>query len=152
MSDNIEITFNVYECSEFHSFGKAYTNIDNVEKAVMILGTIENKSYVPGISINLHNKDYEDFMDVEYDILSGKHIDLDMLEYYPEITGNVEAIVQIDTLLKMLPEARVDGSLDKWKSKEVEEQIKKKPLIAYANITEAVVNKGVKLKKCNMRR
>lgn len=142
MSDNVEISFNVYECSEFHTFGKAYTNIENVEKAVMVFSSIEDKSSVPGISINIHNKDYEEFMDVEYDIISGKRIDLDMLDYYPEVTSNAEAIVSIDTLLKMLPDAKINGSLDKWINDEVKELMKKKSVVTYANITDAVGNMG----------
>ena len=48
------------------------------------------------------------------DIVSGKVIDLEILEYYPEITGNQKALEVISELISQFPDAEVRGSLDKW--------------------------------------
>ena len=48
------------------------------------------------------------------DIVSGKTVDLEMLEYYPEITGNQKALAVISELVEKFPEAEVRGSLEQW--------------------------------------
>ena len=48
------------------------------------------------------------------DVVSGRTIDLEMLEYYPEITGNKKALAVISELMEKLPEMEVHGSLGQW--------------------------------------
>ncbi|MCI9282553.1 MAG: hypothetical protein HFG56_04595 [Lachnospiraceae bacterium] len=52
------------------------------------------------------------------DILSGNRIDLDILEYIPDIKGNLQAMEIITELVAKLPEMEIDGHL----SEEMEEQ------------------------------
>ena len=42
----------------------------------------------------------------EMDVVVGKHMDLDMLHYYPDITENEKAMDMIKELHKKLPELR----------------------------------------------
>ena len=45
------------------------------------------------------------------DILSGNRIDLDILEYIPDIKGNPQAMVMIAELVVKLPEMEIDGNM-----------------------------------------
>ncbi len=89
-----EVTLTVAECGEFHSMGEFYENIPTVEEAVAIWKQIppERMNGIPAIGINIHTPGTEVFEDVGIDILSGKRIDLDILEFIPDIkkqpTGN----------------------------------------------------------------
>ena len=47
------------------------------------------------------------------DILSGKRIDLDILEYVPDIKGNPQAMEVVAELVANLPEMEIDGSMSK---------------------------------------
>ena len=50
------------------------------------------------------------------DILSGKVIDLEILDYVPDITDNPKAIEVIAELVDKLPDIEVRGSLEKWQA------------------------------------
>ncbi len=55
---------------------------------------------------------YEEvFEDVGMDILSGNRIDLDILEYIPDIKGNLQAMEIITELVAKMPEMEIDGHL-----------------------------------------
>ena len=45
------------------------------------------------------------------DILSGKRIDLDILEYIPDIKGNPQAMEVVAELVAKLPEMEIDGHM-----------------------------------------
>lgn len=49
------------------------------------------------------------------DILSGKVIDLEVLDYVPDITDEPKAIEVIAELIDKLPDIEVRGSLEKWR-------------------------------------
>ena len=50
------------------------------------------------------------------DILSGKVIDLEVLDYVPDITDDPKAIEVIAELIDKLPDIEVRGSLEKWQA------------------------------------
>ena len=108
-----EVTLTVAECGEFHNFGEFYENIPTVDEAVAIWKQIppERMNGIPAIGINLHTPGAEAFEDVEIDILSGKRIDLDILEYIPEIKDSPQAMEVIAELVAKLPEMEIDGNM-----------------------------------------
>ena len=108
-----EVTLTVAECGEFHNLGEFYENIPTVEEAVAIWKQIppERMNGIPAIGINIHTPGTEVFEDVGMDILSGNRIDLDILEYIPDIKGNPQAMEMITELVAKLPEMEIDGNM-----------------------------------------
>ncbi|NBI93117.1 DUF4316 domain-containing protein [Lachnospiraceae bacterium] len=108
-----EVTLTVAECGEFHNLGEFYENIPTVEEAVAIWKQIppERMNGIPAIGIHIHTPGTEAFEDVGIDILSGKRIDLDILEYIPDIKGNPQAMEMITELVAKLPEMEIDGNM-----------------------------------------
>ena len=108
-----EVTLTVAECGEFHNLGEFYENIPTVEEAVAIWKQIppERMNGIPAIGINIHTPGTEAFEDVGIDILTGKRIDLDILEYIPDIKGNPQAMEVIAELVAKLPEMEIDGRM-----------------------------------------
>ena len=108
-----EVTLTVAECGEFHNLGEFYENIPTVEEAVAIWKQIppERMNGIPAIGVNIHTPGTEAFEDVGIDILTGKRIDLDILEYIPDIKGNPQAMEVIAELAAKLPEMEIDGRM-----------------------------------------
>ena len=108
-----EVTLTVAECGEFHNLGEFYENIPTVEEAVAIWKQIppERMNGIPAIGIHIHTPGTEAFEDVGMDILSGNRIDLDILEYIPDIKGNPQAMEMIAELVAKLPEMEIDGNM-----------------------------------------
>ena len=108
-----EITLTVAECGEFHNLGDFYENIPTVDEAVAIWKQIppERLHGIPAIGINIHIPGTEAIEDVGIDILSGKRIDLDILEYIPEIKDSPQAMEVIAELAAKLPEMEIDGNM-----------------------------------------
>ncbi|RKJ18714.1 DUF3849 domain-containing protein [bacterium D16-50] len=108
-----EVTLTVAECGEFHNLGEFYENIPTVEDAVAIWKQIppERIHGIPAIGVNIHTPGTDAFEDVGIDILSGKRIDLDILEYIPDIKGNPQAMEVIAELVAKLPEMEIDGRM-----------------------------------------
>ena len=107
------LTFTVAECGEYHSLGKNYEGIQTSEEAVKLYQRIppERMNGIPAIGINIHTPGTEAFEDVEIDILSGKRIDLDILEYIPEIKDSPQAMEVIAELAAKFPEMEIDGNM-----------------------------------------
>ena len=112
------VTLTVAECGEFHSLGEFHENIAGVEEAIAVWKSIqpERMSGIPSIGINIHTEGTERYEDVEMDILSGKVIDLEVLDYVPDITDDPKAIEIIAELIDKLPDIEVRGSLEKWQA------------------------------------
>ncbi len=112
-----EVTLTVAECGEFHNIGEFYENIPTVGEAVAIWEQIppERMNGVPAIGINIHTPGTEAFEDVGIDVLSGKRIDLAVLEYIPEIKGNPQAMEVVAELvakaMPLMPEMEIDGHM-----------------------------------------
>ena len=119
------VTLTVAECGEFHSLGEFHENIASVEEAIAVWKSIppERMNGIPSISINIHTEGTERYEDVEMDILSGKVIDLEVLDYVPDITDDPKAIEVIEELIDKLPDIEVRGSLEKWQAAILASQI-----------------------------
>ena len=109
-----EVTLTVAECGEFHSFGEFHENIATVEEAIAIWKQIPSER-IPAIGINIHTPGTEAFEDVEANILSGKRIDLDILEFISDIKGSPQAMEVIAELvakaMPLMPEMEIDGHM-----------------------------------------
>lgn len=112
------VTLTVAECGEFHSLGEFHENIASVEEAIAVWKSIppERMNGIPSIGINIHTEGTEHYEDVEMDIISGKVIDLEVLDYVPDITDDPKAIEVIAELIDKLPDIEVRGSLEKWQA------------------------------------
>lgn len=119
------VTLTVAECGEFHNLGEYHEGIQSVEEALAIYKQIppERMHGVPSIGINIHTEGTESYQDTEIDILSGKIIDLEILDYIPDITGNSKAIEMIAELVEKMPDVEVRGSLEKWQAALLAEEI-----------------------------
>lgn len=119
------VTLTVAECGEFHSLGEFHENIASVEEAIAVWKSIppERMNGIPSIGINIHTEGTERYEDVEMDILSGKVIDLEVLDYVPDITDDPKAIEVIAELIDKLPDIEVCGSLEKWQAAILASQI-----------------------------
>ena len=119
------VTLTVAECGEFHSLGEFHENIASVEEAIAVWKSIppERMNGIPSIDINIHTEGTERYEDVEMDILSGKVIDLEVLDYVPDITDDPKAIEVIAELIDKLPDIEVRGSLEKWQAAILASQI-----------------------------
>ena len=108
---DVEVTLTVAECSEFHNLGDFYENIPTVDEAIAIWKQIPpgRMNGIPAIGINVHVPGTEDFEDSGIDILSGKSIDLEMLDYIPKIKNNLQAMEVIAELVAKLPDMEIDG-------------------------------------------
>ena len=108
-----EVTLTVAECGEFHNLGEFYENIPTVDEAVAIWKQIppERMNGIPAIGISIHKPGDEPYQDAEMDILSGRRIDLETLEYIPEIKDNPQAMEVIAQLVAKLPDMEIDGKM-----------------------------------------
>ena len=110
-----EVTLTVAECGEYHNLGEFYENIPSVEEAVAIWKQIppERMNGIPAIGIHLHTLGTEPIEDTGIDILSGGRIDLEVLEYIPEIKGSPQAMEVIAELvakvMPLIPDMEIDG-------------------------------------------
>ena len=106
-----EVTLTVAECGEFHSLGEFYENIPTVEEAVAIWKQIppERMNGIPAIGINIHEPGAEPFGDVEADLVSGKRIDLEILDHIPDMKNNPKVMELAAQLVAELPDMEIDG-------------------------------------------
>ena len=109
--EKAEVTLTVSECGEFHNLGECYENIPTVDEAIAIWKQIpsERMNGIPSIGINIIERGAEPFEDYEIDVLSGKRIDLGVLDYVPDIKNNPQAMEVITELVAKLPDMEIDG-------------------------------------------
>ena len=127
-----EVTLTVAECGEFHTMGEFYENIPTVDEAVAIWKQIppDRMNGIPAIGINIHTPGTEAFEDVEADILSGNRIDLDILEFIPDIKDSPQAMEVIAELVAKLPEMEIDGHMgEELEAKVWEKRIDRKSVV-----------------------
>lgn len=116
------VSFTVAECSEFHNMGEFHENIATVKEAMEIFEKIppERMSAIPAVGIRVADKENPQQV-TEMDVIVGNHIDLQLLEYIPEIAENKAAQFAIAEMLHAMPEATIYG--------EVPEEIQKNVLV-----------------------
>lgn len=111
--EKAEVTLTVSECGEFHNLGECYENIPTVDEAISIWKQIpsERMNGIPAIGINIRGRGAEPFEDYEIDVLSGKRIDLGVLDYVLDIKNNPQAMEVITELVAKLPDMEIDGMM-----------------------------------------
>ncbi len=107
-----KITLKVKECSEFETLGECHENIESVSEAVRLWKKIPaNRMHgIKSIAVVLESP--RNIMDgSELDILVGKHFDLEVLHYVPDILEDKQAQETIKELVKSFPDLEVRGSI-----------------------------------------
>lgn len=109
----VEITLTVAECGEFHNMGEFYENIPTVEEAIALFEKIppERMNGIPAIGINLHRAGEDVENDIAIDIAGTKSIDLEVLQYVPDIANEPKAMEVVAELIAKLPDREIDGNL-----------------------------------------
>ena len=82
-----EVTFTVAECGEFPTLGKCYEGIKMADEAIEIWQRVQKKNLntVPRLGIHVHIPGQEDYMDGQMDLVSGRTIDVSVLDYIPSM-------------------------------------------------------------------
>lgn len=85
--ETVHITFTVAECGEFHTMGEFHEGIETIEEAMQIYNAIDPSRMhgIPSIGVNMHIDGTEEWEDEEADIVRGNCIDVDFLNYIPEL-------------------------------------------------------------------
>ena len=109
----VEITLTVAECGEFHNMGELYENIPTVDEAIALFEKIppERMNGIPAIGINLHRAGEDAENDIAIDLVGTKSIDLDVLQYVPDIANEPKAMEVVAELIAKLPDREIDGNL-----------------------------------------
>ncbi len=104
-----KVTLSVYECSEFHTMGEIYENIQSVDEAISIWNSIPS-SRINGIK-SIAVVVGEGIDSTEYEAIVGKTMDLEMLHYYSDITKNQKAMSMITELKEKVDGIDVIGNI-----------------------------------------
>ena len=85
--ETVHITFTVAECGEFHTMGEFHEGIETIEEAMKLYNAIDPSRMhgIPSIGVNMHVEGTEEWEDEEADIVRGNCIDVDFLNYTPEL-------------------------------------------------------------------
>ena len=116
------VSFTVAECSEFHNMGEFHENIATVKEVMEIFEKIppERMSAIPAVGIRVADAENPEQV-AEMDVIVGNHIDLQLLEYIPEIAENKAAQFAVAEMIHAMPDATIYGN--------VPEEIQKKVLV-----------------------
>ena len=108
-----EVTFTVAECGEFHTMGNYYEGIKTADEAVEIWQKVQSKNLntVPGLGIHVHIPGEEDYMDGQIDLVSGKTIDVGILEYIPSMRKEPCVMERVAELIHRLPDYEIIGDI-----------------------------------------
>lgn len=106
------VSFTVAECSEFHNMGELYENILTMKEAIGLFQQIppERMHGIPAIGIRVTDPINSELF-TEIDIVTGKVIDLEVLEYVPEIANNKAAQYAIAEMLHAFSGAEIRGEI-----------------------------------------
>ena len=107
--ETVHITFTVAECGEFHNMGEYHEGIETIEKAMKLYNAIDPSRMqgIPSIGVNMHIEGTEEWEDEQADIVSGKRIDVDFLNYTPELRDTPKVQDAIKKLIAAYPEKDV---------------------------------------------
>lgn len=77
----------VAECGAFHTMGEFHERIETIEEAMKLYNAIDPSHMhgMPSICVNMHIDGTEEWEDEEADIVRGNCIDVDFLNYTPEL-------------------------------------------------------------------
>ena len=108
--ETVHVTFTVAECGEFHNMGEYHEGIETIEEAIQIYQAIDpsRMNGIPSIGVNMHIEGTEEWEDEQVDILSGKCIDVDFLNYTPELRDTPKVQDALKKLIAAFPEKEVN--------------------------------------------
>lgn len=107
--ETVHITFTVAECGEFHNMGEYHEGIETIEEAMKLYNAIDPSRMhgIPSIGVNMHIEGTEEWEDEQADIVSGNRIDVDFLNYTPELRDTPKVQDAIKKLIAAYPEKDV---------------------------------------------
>ena len=107
--ETVHITFTVAECGEFHNMGEYHEGIETIEEAMKLYNAIDPSRMhgIPSIGVNMHIEGTEEWEDEQADIVNGKRIDVDFLNYTPELRDTPKVQDAIKKLIAAYPEKDV---------------------------------------------
>ena len=107
--ETVHITFTVAECGEFHNMGEYHEGIETIEEAMKLYNAIDPSRMhgIPSIGVNMHIEGTEEWEDEQADIVSGKRIDVDFLNYTPELRDTPKVQDALKKLIAAFPEKEV---------------------------------------------
>lgn len=108
--ETVHVTFTVAECGEFHNMGEYHEGIETIEEAIQIYQAIDpsRMNGIPSLGVNMHIEETEEWEDEQADILSGKCIDVDFLNYTPELRDTPKVQDALKKLIAAFPEKEVN--------------------------------------------
>lgn len=109
-SETVHITFTVAECGEFHNMGEYHEGIETIEEAMKLYNAIDPSRMhgIPSIGVNMHIEGTEEWEDEQVDIVSGKRIDVDFLNYTPELRDTPTVQDALKKLIAAYPDKEVN--------------------------------------------
>ena len=108
--ETVHITFTVAECGEFHNMGEYHEGIETIEEAMKLYNAIDQSRMhgIPSIGVNMHIEGTEEWEDEEADIVRGNCIDVDFLNYTPELRDTPTVQDALKKLIAAYPEKEVN--------------------------------------------
>ena len=108
--ETVHVTFTVAECGEFHNIGEYHEGIETIEEAIQIYQAIDpsRMNGIHSLGVNMHVEGTEEWEDEQADILSGKCIDVDFLNYTPELRDTPKVQDALKKLIAAFPEKEVN--------------------------------------------
>ena len=108
--ETVHVTFTVAECGEFHNIGEYHEGIETIEEAIQIYQAIDpsRMNGIHSLGVNMHIEGTEEWEDEQADILSGKCIDVDFLNYTPELRDTPKVQDALKKLIAAFPEKEVN--------------------------------------------
>ena len=105
-SETIHVTFTVAECGEFHNMGEYHEGIETIEEAIRIYQAIDPSRIngIPSIGVNVHIEGTKEWEDDQTDILNGNCLDIEILDYTPEIRDIPKVQEALKKLSVVFPE------------------------------------------------
>ena len=108
--ETVHITFTVAECGEFHTMGEFHEGIETIEEAMQLYNVIDPSRMhgIPSLGVNMHIDGTEEWEDEEADIVRGNCIDVDFLNYTPELRDTPTVQDALKKLIAAYPEKEVN--------------------------------------------
>ena len=108
--ETVHITFTVAECGEFHTMGEFHEGIETIEEAMQLYNVIDPSRMhgIPSLGVNMHIDGTEEWEDEEADIVRGNCIDVDFLNYTPELRDTPTVQDALKKLIAAYPDKEVN--------------------------------------------
>ena len=108
--ETVHITFTVAECGEFHTMGEFHEGIETIEEAMQLYNVIDPSRMhgIPSLGVNMHIDGTEEWEDEEADIVRGNCIDVDFLNYTPELRDTSTEQDALKKLIAAYPDKEVN--------------------------------------------